>query len=98
MSVKPSKLLSIASPFLFSLSIGSLASATPSGQYVTRAVPQDPPGLYIVDFTVYQESPEPPHVARSWERTYRIYCPNETVRNITGIDRELESPVILIRG
>ncbi len=71
-------------PVLFSLGLSSLASATPSGLFLTRAVPQDEPGLYIVDFTVYQNSPEPPHVARTWRRTYRVYCPNVTVRNITN--------------
>lgn len=67
------------------LVLGALpATATPSGQYVTRATPQSEPGLYVVEFVVYQESPEPPHVARTWRRTYRLYCPTETVRNITN--------------
>lgn len=59
-------------------------NATPSGQYVTRAVPQAEPGLYVVDFTVYEETIEPPHVANIWTRTYNIYCPTETVRNVTN--------------
>ena len=73
-----------ATPVAFVLLAIAPAIATPSGQYITRAVPQSEDGLYVVDFTVYEESIEPPHVAGTWTRTYRIYCPTETVRNITN--------------
>ena len=76
--------LSAAPPVALILLAIAPVTATPSGQYITRAVPQAEDGLYVVDFTVYEESLEPPHVAGTWSRTYRIYCPTETVRNVTN--------------
>lgn len=76
--------LSAAAPVVGMVLAIAPVSATPSGQYVTRAVPQAEPGLYEVDFTVYEQTLEPPQVADTWTRTYNVYCPTEMVRNVTN--------------